>query len=121
MGKGDTIINAVLGAVVTVVFSFTGVSPVLGGGVAGYLQRESRESGAKVGALSGAFAFIPAVLFIFVFSGFFLMGPMMGGGFAGGFMLLLVVPFFLAWNVGLGALGGYLAVYLREEMDSGSR
>lgn len=32
MGNGDTLLNAVLGAAVTVVLSFTGFSPLVGGG-----------------------------------------------------------------------------------------
>jgi hypothetical protein len=120
MAKGDTLLNAVVGAVVTVLLSFTGVAPVLGGAVAGYLQRESRASGAKVGALSGAIAFLPALLFLFVVMGFFALGPMMGGtGLPGGVELLVVVlilfPLFVLWHVGLGALGGYLGAYVREE------
>jgi hypothetical protein len=122
MGKGDTLINAVIGAVVTLVLSFTGFSPILGGAVAGYLQDETRTSGAKVGALSGALSFLPFLFFGFLFFGIFLGGPMMAGGMGvpGGpelfIVLFFVFPAFLVWNVGLGALGGYLAVYLREEL-----
>lgn len=121
MGQGDTVVNAVIGAVVTVLLSFTGFSPVIGGAVAGYLQRESRGSGAKVGALSGVIAFVPFLLFgFFVFS--LLFGVGMGGGFGlpGGPELLIIFfilfPLIIAWNVGLGALGGYLGTYLYEEM-----
>lgn len=125
MGKGDTLMNAVIGAVVTVVLSFTGFSPLLGGAVAGYLQRESRTSGAKVGALSGVFAFIPFLLFMFLFFGVFF-GGMMGGGMGipGGpeliVILFIMFPMFLLWNVGLGAVGGYLATYLREDLQEAS-
>jgi hypothetical protein len=121
MGKGDTLINAALGAVVTVVLSFIGVSPVLGGGVAGYLQRESRRSGAKVGALSGAFATLPFLLIV-ALGLLFLIPVGVGGGMPGlpgGVELIVVVliilPLTLLWNVGLGALGGYLGTYVREE------
>lgn len=122
MGKGDTVINAVIGAVVTIVLSFTGFSPILGGAVAGYLQQETRVSGAKVGGLSGALSFLPFLFFGFLFFGVFLGGPMMAGGMGvpGGpelfIILFFIFPVFLLWSVGLGALGGYLAVYLREEM-----
>ena len=118
MGKGDTYLNAIIGAVVTIVLSFTGISPVIGGAAAGYLQAGSRRSGAKVGALAGGIAFLPflglvllALLFI----------PVAGGGFGmpGGIELLVIMfvlfPVFLGWNVGLGALGGYLGAYLRED------
>lgn len=127
MGEGDTLLNAVVGAAVTVVLSFTGVSPLLGGGVAGYLQREGRRRGATVGALSGALAALPSL--VVVVAGLLLfagvvpmgMGPMMGRGFGvpggvGPVMLLFVLlPALLVWNVGLGAAGGYLGAYVREE------
>jgi len=119
MGKGDTLINAVIGAVVTIVLSATGFSPILGGAVAGYLQRESRTSGAKVGALSGALSFLPFLLFGFFFFGIFLGGAM---GVPGGpelfIILFFITPVFLLWSVGLGALGGYLVVYLREDLST---
>lgn len=123
MGKGDTLLNAGIGAIVTIVLSFTGISPVLGGAVAGYLQRGTRRAGAKVGGISGAFAFLPFVGVLVLGFGFFLAGPMMGGvGVPGGVELLIVlfvvVPLLLLWNVGLGAVGGYLGTYLREEFSS---
>lgn len=123
MGKGDTLLNAGIGAVVTIVLSFTGISPVLGGAVAGYLQRGTRRAGAKVGGISGAVAFLPFVGVLVLGFGFFLAGPTMGGfGVPGGVELLIVVlvvvPLLLLWNVGLGAVGGYLGTYLREEFSS---
>lgn len=120
MGQGDTVINALIGAVVTVIFSFTGFSPVIGGAVAGYLQRESPRSGAKVGALSGAFAFVPFFFILFVVFGV-MFGILGGMGLPGGPELLviffLVIPFVVVWNVGLGALGGYLGTYLQQEFS----
>lgn len=121
MGEGDTLLNAVIGAVVTVVLSFTVVSPLLGGGVAGYLQRGTRKGGAKVGALAGALAFLPFVLLLFLGIGFFAALPMTGGrvglpGFVELLVVLLVIfPLLLLWNVGLAAVGGYLGVYLYDE------
>lgn len=125
MGKGATLINALIGAIVTVVLSFTGFSPIIGGAVAGYLQRESRRGCAKVGALSGAIAFVPFLLFIFLFFGVMFGG--IGGrmGIPGGPELLVIIfimfPMFLVWNIGLGALGGYLAAYLREDLQESSQ
>lgn len=120
MSEGDTLLNAVLGAAVTVVLSFLGVSPLLGGGVAGYLQRGTRADGAKVGALSGAIATLPVLLFAVLFVGVFAVG-----GFPGGpelFIFLLVAfPFVVVWNVGLGAVGGYLGVYVSEEFGDATR
>ena len=128
MGQGDTILNAVIGAVVTVVLSFTVFSPVIGGGVASYLQRGDSATGVRVGALSGAIAAIPFLLFIFLISGFVFTGSMMGGGMGGGlavpggFVVLFLIGaiFALIWNVGLGALGGYLGVYVANETDLGA-
>lgn len=121
MGKGDTLLNAVIGAAVTVALSFTGFSPLLGGGVAGYLQQRGRRDGGKVGALSGAIAFLPSLLFVLLFFGVFFLG----GGFPGGVELLLLLfvlfPILLIWNVALGGVGGYLGAYAREEFGSGRR
>lgn len=122
MGEGDTFLNAAIGAVVTVVFSFTGFSPLVGGGVAGYLQRGSRKGGATVGALSGLLAFLPFVLLLFLGLGFFVALPLTGGVGIPGFIELLIIvliifPLILLWNVGLGAIGGYLGIYLREELE----
>lgn len=120
MGRGDTLINAVIGAVVTIVLSFTGISPVLGGGVAGYLQDESRRRGARVGAIAGAIAAVPFLLLMAFAFVFFLAGGAVG--LPGGVELLVIVfvllPFLLAWNVGLGALGGYLGTYVREDVST---
>jgi hypothetical protein len=123
MGKGDTLLNAVLGAVVTVLLSFVGFSALLGGAVAGYLQRETRRDGAKVGALSGAFATVPFLLVVVVGVGFFFVGPVMGGlGPPGGLELLVIVfvllPLLFLWNGALGAAGGYAGTYLYEEFGA---
>lgn len=124
MSDGNTHINAVIGAVVTVVLSFTVFSPLLGGGVAGYLQRGDRSGGIRVGALSGAIATIPFVLLFAVFGGFVFTGSMMGPGLGApgviSFLFVLGFVFAIVWNVGLGALGGYLGVYLATESTLGN-
>lgn len=123
MSSGETLRNAAIGAAVTVLVSFLGVSSVVGGGVAGYLQRESRERGATVGAISGALATIPLALVVAVIVVVVLAGPVFGGGpgATGGLgvvlVLAVVISLFLVWNVVLGAIGGYLGVYVREEYD----
>ena len=123
MSDGDTLVNAVIGAVVTVVLSFTGFSPVLGGMVAGYLQRGDRSDGIRVGAISGAIAALPFLLLVFAFGGFLFTGSMIGGhmGASLGFVFVLLFGFVFAlfWSVGLSALGGYLGVYLATETDVG--
>lgn len=126
MGKRDTILNAAIGTAVTVLLSFTGFSPLLGGGVAGYLQRDGRTSGAKVGALSGLLVSVMFLLFSVLFFGLFLVGlsPVGMFGVPGGPELLIVlagfVPFVFVWNVGLGALGGYLGAYIHEDRTNSS-
>ena len=70
MGKDDTLLNALLGALVTVVLSFTGFSPILGGAAAGYLQQNGPGDGARVGALSGLVASLPVLLVFILFAEF---------------------------------------------------
>lgn len=122
MGEGDTLPNAVIGAVVTVLTSFVPVSPVIGGAVAGYLQQRD---GPTVGALSGVFAAIPLVavfgLFLAAFAAFLGFGTPTGlfaippvFGLLG---LLLLFAVLVVISALLGALGGLLGVYLYEETD----
>lgn len=117
-------INAVIGAVVTVVLSFTVFSPILGGGVAGYLQRGERGDGIRIGALSGALAAIPAVLLFVVFGSFVFTGSMMGPGIGvprgTAFVFVFGGIYVLLWTIGLSALGGYLGVYVATETDIGT-
>ncbi|MFB6133880.1 MAG: DUF5518 domain-containing protein [Halanaeroarchaeum sp.] len=54
--------DAAIGAIVTIVLSFTAISPLLGGGISGYLQGGSPKRGARTGAISGAVASIPMAL-----------------------------------------------------------
>lgn len=123
MSDGDSLINAVIGAVVTVVLSFTGFSPILGGIAAGYLQKGDRSDGIRVGAISGAIAALPFLLLVFVFGGFLFTGSLIGGntGVSIGFVFVLLFGFVFAlfWSVGLSALGGYLGAYLATETDVG--
>lgn len=108
--SSPTWVNALIGAVVTVVFSFTIVSPVLGGAVAGYLDRTG---GAKVGAIAGVLAILPL---------FLLLVPVFGlVGFVGlpGALVFVFVPIVVLviamYTVALSALGGFLGEYLYRE------
>ncbi|MFB6164521.1 MAG: DUF5518 domain-containing protein [Haloarculaceae archaeon] len=117
MAAGDTWTNAVIGAVVTVVTSFTGFSPIIGGAVAGYLNQRD---GVSVGALSGLLAGIPLLGFLFLFGSLFAFLPMMGprAGVAGAFGLvaiLFAIGFLVVWGAALGAIGGWLGEYLYTE------
>jgi hypothetical protein len=115
----DATLHALIGAVVTVVFSFIPFSPVLGGGVAAYLSDAETSDGVRIGALSGLIAVVPLVVLgvlVFAIFGIFTIGGPGGGGMAVGlgglFVVLLVGVVAVAYTVGLSALGGYLGAYV---------
>lgn len=125
MGDGDTLINALLGAVATAVLSgFVPLAPVLGGAIAGYLEGGNRDDGLRVGALSGVLPLllaIPiAVVGLFVFGGAFLgvQVPMSVSLLA---LVLIVVGllFGVLYFVGLSAAGGWLGNYVRHDTNIG--
>lgn len=111
MATDNRYVNALIGAAVTVVFSFTGFSPLLGGAAAGYLERRD---GGRVGALAGAFATLPMLVFA-VFAGFLLGFVGFGDAFSGLALLLLGVLFVAVYTVALSTVGGVVGVYLAEE------
>ncbi|MFC7155452.1 DUF5518 domain-containing protein [Halomarina halobia] len=125
MTRGGTLLNAAIGAVVTVVLSFVPLSPILGGAVAGYLQRGGRREGASVGALSGVFASLPLVIALLLLSSFLAVVPALDAvtPAVGAIGVALAVGAFLAVAAVaalLGALGGFLGVYVREETRVGA-
>jgi len=111
MATDNIYVNALIGAVVTVVLSFTGFSPLLGGTAAGYLERRD---GGRVGAIAGAFATIPMLVFV-VFAGFLLGVLGFGDVFSGVALLVLAALFVVVYTVALSTVGGVLGVYLAEE------
>lgn len=119
MGESDTLLNAGIGAVVTIVTSFLPFSPVLGGAVAGYLQGGTRTEGAKVGGISGAISLLPMLFFGFIVMLFLFGAAPAEGGIAFAFLLLVAGTAAVAYTVGLSALGGYVGVYVLEETDVG--
>lgn len=119
MGEGDTFVNALIGAVVAIVTSFTGFGPLIGGGAAGFLNGRS---GAKVGGLVGLFVAIPGALVVFLFSSALGFLPFMAGGeggaILGGAGILIGVILFvglLLYSAVLGIVGGILGVYIKRE------
>ncbi|WP_049971537.1 DUF5518 domain-containing protein [Haladaptatus cibarius] len=108
MNTDNTFVNALIGAVVTLVTSFIPFSPILGGAVAAYLSEADTDSGVRIGAISGVIATIPMALF-----SFFVMSILFFGNAAGGSVvfLLLFGVLSLIYTAGLSALGGFLAVY----------
>lgn len=116
MNDRSLLVDALLGAVVSIVLSFLPFSPVLGGGVAGYLHREE---GAKVGALSGVLASIPLAGILFLLVGFFTIVPVVGGApraaLALPVLLVLIFAVALLYTVVLSTGGGVIGEYVVTE------
>ncbi len=115
--NSNTFIHALIGAAVTFVLSFSGISPILGGAIAGYLEKKD---GWYIGAISGAMATVPillAVLFVgFVIAGFL---TAIAEGMAGILVVLAflgMVLFVAGFVIALSALGGFLGVKMREDL-----
>lgn len=114
MAKENTLVNALIGAAVTVVLSFTGVSPLLGGAAAGYLQENGPRDGARIGAISGIIASLPIILVLAVFSVALPFAPIEFAAL-GIAAVLFVVVFAVGFTAALSAVGGYIGGYLEEE------
>lgn len=123
MATGDTYVNALLGAVVTVVLSFLPLSPLLGGLLAGYLEGGDREAGIRVGSLAGLIALVPFLAIAVFFGGllgFFLVGTVPVRVGAIGIVLFLVLLVLAGlYTIGLGAVGGWLGTYVRADTEIG--
>jgi uncharacterized membrane protein (GlpM family) len=126
MGEGDTLINALLGAVATAILSgFVPLAPVLGGVIAGYLEGGNRDDGLRVGAISGVIPLLLAIpiaaIGLFVFGGAFLgiQAPASVSLFA---IALIVVGFVfgLLYFIGLSAVGGWLGNYVKHDTNIGN-
>lgn len=120
MGEGDTLLNAVIGAVASVVLSFLPFGIVLGGAIAGYLQGAAKDyrEGATVGAIAGLLAMIPVVGLLFLLGSVF---PLFAGfdpRVVGSVVLLATIAFVTTavYFIGGGALGGALGAYLVDEL-----
>ena len=126
MAEGDTLVNALLGALVNVFAgSFVPFGPLVGGAVAGYLEGGTRDDGLKVGAIAGVIALLPIFLVVALFGTIvygLLLGVDAGTGIpiaAGGLGIVMFVVFLLGavYLIGLSALGGYLGNYLKHDTD----
>ena len=107
----DTTTNAIVGAIVSVVTSFVPLSPVLGGLVAGYLQKGSRMDAGLVAAAPIALLFVSLII------GLFGVSTEVGAGFEAGLVAVaLAVAAIVSalYLVVLSAIGGYFGVYLDE-------
>ena len=111
-------VNALIGAVVTTVTAFVPFSPVLGGGVAGYLDGGGDRSGLRVGALAGAFAAVPllaifGLVFLVLFFGIAVSGEVAGPLFVVG-LLLVISLFAIVYVFGLSAIGGLVGAAIAD-------
>jgi hypothetical protein len=109
---GSTRSYAVLGAVATAILSFIPFSPLVGGGVAGYLAQSDTGRSVSAGGLSGFLAMLPALsilgfLIVGMYTGLAGVGEA-GLGIVAAAAMLIVVLFVVAYGAGLGALGGFL-------------
>lgn len=110
----NTFFNALIGAVVSVVLGFIPFSPVLGGGIAGYLEGGDSGDGAKVGAISGVLAAIPLIAVVLLVSAIVIIAPE-GGALGLSFLILVLVIGVVIYAAGLSVIGGVLGVYLKKE------
>ncbi|WP_255150014.1 DUF5518 domain-containing protein [Halorarius halobius] len=117
MAEDDTLLNAAIGAAVSILLSWLPAAAVLGGAVAGYLQVHEADlgEGARVGAISGLIALVPVLLLLFLFAAFIPFVPAEIGALGLVFGLVVVVGSAI-YFVGAGALGGALGAYLKEEL-----
>lgn len=119
MVRTRTLINAVIGAVFSVVLSFIPGSTVLGGAIAGFLEGPDERAGSIAGALAGAITFIPFLGIGFLLAGVLSLGLLGGVPIQGVFLFTFVILsagfFLLLYTVGLSLLGGYLGAYLARE------
>lgn len=120
--------HALLGAIATGLLSFLPVSPVFGGGIAGYVHRRAG-SATKAGAVSGLLATLPvAVIGTFLAVGLASgldQGEVQGLGPVVALAVIVGVIVALVYFVGLGALGGYIAAVIADDdhttADDGGR
>lgn len=109
---------AILGAVVTTILSFVPFSPVLGSGLAGYLEQPASGRSVRVGVLSGLLSMVPVLLIL----GFLTVGLYSGLATvqeAGlGIVVIAAMVFGLlvlsVYGAGLGAIGGFAGGRLAE-------
>lgn len=117
--RGNFLANAVYGALVSALTGFIPFSPVLGGAVAGYLERGESRRTVAVGAVSGLLLSVPVVVFLaFLFVGLALASVSVGaGGFAAVLAILMVIGLGITalFGAGLGGLGGLVGGKLAED------
>lgn len=115
--NSSTILNALIGAIAGVVLSFVPLSTVLGGAIAGYLEGGDPGDGVRVGAIAGAIMLVPFVFIGLVFVLFFVGFGTGGAPSVFGVFLFLILLLGAVYTVGLSAVGGYLGIYFKNELE----
>ena len=116
MSTDNTLLNALIGAVATLLLSFTGISPVLGGAVAGYLEGGESGDGLRVGAISGAIASLPVLGLLVLILFLVPIAPEPAVVLGSAVLLLAVIALAFAYTIALSAVGGLLGVYINGEL-----
>lgn len=104
-----TIRDGLVGGTVAAVLSFLPLSEVLGGGIAGYLNRETGRNGVAVGVIAGLVAFLPYLLigiYLVVSPGIALPGPDLG--LSRPVIIASAASVAFVYVIGLSALGSLL-------------
>lgn len=108
--------NGLVGGVVAVLLSFLPLSTVLGGGVAGYLDRGVGRHGSAAGAIAGLVAFVPYLLvglYLGLSPTVTLPGPELG--LSPAIVIAGTTSFALVYAVGLSVLGSLIGRYVHDE------
>ncbi len=116
MNTDSTLLNALIGAIATFLLSFTGISPILGGALAAYLEGGETRDGLRVGALSGVIASLPLVLVVLLGFAFYPVSTDVGVALGGIALLFVVVALIAGYVVALSALGGVIGIYVKNEL-----
>jgi len=115
----ETLVDAGWGGLVTVVLSFVPFSSVAGGAVAAQRHGGGYPRGLWLGTVAGGVALVP--LLVLFLPALYIVG-LLGYGVpvsspAYGLFLALVGGFFLAYTVGLSAVGGLCGVWIDRHTD----
>jgi hypothetical protein len=120
MAEGDTLINAVIGGIASIVLSIIPLSPLMCGALAGYPEGGDR----GIGVYAGVVAAIPFTLFLFLavatFGILLAIPPSSGGGAFLVFIFLAAVVGIALYTVAFSAIGGWIGNYVKDDTDLGT-
>lgn len=113
----ETLIDAGWGGLVTLVLSVLPCSPLIGGAVAADRHGGGYAAGVWLGILAGIVAMVP--LLVLFLPTLYIFVTVLGYGIAPsspgfGIFLALSLGFFLAYTVGLSAVGGLVGVWIGD-------